>query len=560
MKASNISKYTPFKPISLKDREWPNRKLDHAPIWCSVDLRDGNQALPVPMDIGQKVRLFKELVAIGFKQIEVGFPSASDTEFNFLRRLVDENLIPEDVTIQVLVQAREPLIRRTFESLDGVKNAIVHLYNSTSKLQRRVTFGDASKDEIKAIAVNGTLLIKSLIDEIPGTNITLEYSPESFSDTEEDYAIEVCEAVIDGWQPTPEQKLILNLPSTVEWNMPNTYADQIEWFCRTIKNRDSVIVSLHTHNDRGTGIAATELGLLAGADRVEGTLFGNGERTGNLDLVTLALNMNSHGIQTGLDFSDIDATRKIYEKNTGMTVHKRHPYAGELVFTAFSGSHQDAIKKGMDLRGDDEAKWAVPYLTIDPIDIGRSYEAIIRINSQSGKGGVAYILKREFDYDLPKKMHPEVGMYINGLADKYGREMTFKEIRDEFKKEFVNRRDIIDVKKFEVTELTESEVRGVVSLTYQGNEMELEAKGNGPINSVVYALKQQGWKDFNVEQYRSHSVGHSSASVSVSYIQISLKSDPTIKFWGCGEHTSIRRSGVNALISAYNRAQVVVKK
>ncbi|SOE23798.1 2-isopropylmalate synthase [Spirosomataceae bacterium TFI 002] len=560
MKSSNINKYTPFKPIALKDREWPDRTLTKAPIWCSVDLRDGNQALPVPMNINQKVALFKQLVAIGFKDIEVGFPSASETEFKFLRTLVEEKLIPDDVRIQVLVQAREPLIRRTFESLEGVKNAIVHLYNSTSRLQRKVTFGNATKDAIKAIAVDGTLLIKSLLSEVPGTNITLEYSPESFSDTEEDYAIEVCEAVIDSWGPTPENKIILNLPSTVEWNMPNTYADQIEWFCRKIKNRDSVIVSLHTHNDRGTGIAATELGLLAGADRVEGTLFGNGERTGNLDLVTLALNMNSHGIQTGLDFSDIDAVRRVYEKNTGMDIHKRHPYAGELVFTAFSGSHQDAIKKGMDLRGENEINWEVPYLTIDPNDIGRSYEAIIRINSQSGKGGVAYILNREFDYDLPKKMHPEVGLYINGLADQYGRELTFKEIQTEFQKEFVNRTDIIDLKNYEAKELNEVEVESTVTVVYNGKEMVLEGRGNGPINSVVYAMQQQGWKDFNVEQYRSHSIGHSSASVSVSYLQLSMKADPSIRFWGCGEHTSIRRSGVNALISAYNRAQVLMNK
>lgn len=560
MKSSDISKYTPFKPLALKDREWPNRTLTKAPIWCSVDLRDGNQALPVPMNINQKVTLFKQLVAIGFKDIEVGFPSASDTEFNLLRTLVEENLIPDDVRIQVLVQAREPLIRRTFESLEGVKNAIVHLYNSTSKLQRKVTFSNATKDEIKAIAVDGTLLIKSLLDEVPNTNITLEYSPESFSDTEEDYAIEVCEAVIDSWEPTPENKIILNLPSTVEWNMPNTYADQIEYFCRKIKKRDSVVVSLHTHNDRGTGIASTELGLLAGADRVEGTLFGNGERTGNLDLVTVALNMNSHGIQTGLDFSSIDAVKKVYEKNTGMSVHKRHPYAGELVFTAFSGSHQDAIKKGMDLRAADEVNWEVPYLTIDPKDIGRSYEAIIRINSQSGKGGVAYILKREFDYDLPKKMHPEVGLYINGLADQYGRELNFKEIETEFKKEFVNRKDILELKKYEIQELTETEVKSIVTLTQHGKEMKLEGRGNGPINSVVYAMQHQGWKDFNVEQYRSHSIGHGSASVSVSYLQLSMKEDPSIRFWGCGEHTSIRRSGVNALISAYNRAQILLKK
>ena len=559
MKSVNISKYTPFKPIALTDREWPNKTLTKAPIWCSVDLRDGNQSLPVPMNIEQKVALFKQLVAIGFKHIEVGFPSASDTEFNFLRTLVDENLIPDDVTVQVLVQAREALIRRTFESLEGVKKAIVHLYNSTSRLQRKVTFGNATKEEIKQIAVEGTLLIKSLLGEVPGTEIILEYSPESFSDTEEDYAVEVCEAVMDSWGPTPENKIILNLPSTVEWNMPNTYADQIEWFCRNIKNRDSVIVSLHTHNDRGTGIAATELGLLAGADRVEGTLFGNGERTGNLDLVTVALNMNSHGIETGLDFSNIDHVRKVYEKNTGMDVHKRHPYAGELVFTAFSGSHQDAIKKGMDLRGEHEASWEVPYLTIDPNDIGRSYEAIIRINSQSGKGGVAYILKREFDYDLPKKMHPEVGTYINGLADKYGRELNFEEIKTEFQKEFVNRKDIIALQKYEIQELSETEVNSILTLTYEGKEMHIEGSGNGPINSVVYAMQQQGWKDFNVEQYRSHSVGHSSASMSISYIQISLKSDPSIKVWGCGEHTSIRKSGVNALLCAYNRAQLMLK-
>lgn len=560
MKRSSIKKYKPFQPINLKDRQWPNRQLTKAPIWCSVDLRDGNQALPVPMNIAQKVELFKQLVAIGFKEIEVGFPSASDTEFNFLRKLVDDELIPDDVTVQVLVQAREPLIRRTFESLSGVKKAIVHLYNSTSALQRRITFNNASKEDIKQIAVNGTKLIKSLLNEVPDTEITFQYSPESFSDTEEDYAVAVCEAVMDNWGPTPDHKMILNLPSTVEWNVPNTYADQVEWFCRTIKNRDSVIVCLHTHNDRGTGTAATELGLLAGADRVEGTLFGNGERTGNLDLTTVALNLNSHGIQTGLDFSNIEEVKRVYEKTTGMNVHQRHPYAGELVFTAFSGSHQDAIKKGMDLRSDADVKWAVPYLTIDPVDIGRSYEAIIRINSQSGKGGVAYILKREFDYDLPKKMHPEVGLYINGLADQYGRELSFQEIQSEFQKEFVNRKDIINLKRYHIKKMTEEEVHSIVTLSYKGEDMELEGKGNGPINSVVYAMKQQGWKDFDLEQYRSHSIGNSSASISISYIQISLKSDPTIKYWGCGEHTSIRRSGVNALISAYNRAQILMNK
>ena len=551
---SNIGKYRPFQPISLQDRTWPDKKLTSAPMWCSVDLRDGNQSLPIPMNITQKINLFLQLVAIGFKHIEVGFPSASDTEYNFLRKLVDEKLIPDDVTIQVLVQAREPLIRKTFDALKGVKKAIVHLYNSTSILQRKITFGDASKEDIKNIAVNGAKLIKFLIDEIPETVITLQYSPESFSDTEEEYALEVCEAVMDIWQPTPENKIILNLPSTVEWNMPNTYADQIEWFCRNIKNRESVIISLHTHNDRGTGTAATELGLLAGADRVEGTLFGNGERTGNLDLVIVALNMNSHGIATGLDFANLDSTKATYIKNTGMKVHARHPYSGELVFTAFSGSHQDAIKKGMDRRSEEDGQWAVPYLTIDPADIGRSYEAIIRINSQSGKGGVAYILKREFGYDLPKSMHPEVGMYINGIADSRGTELSFSEIEIEFKKEFVNRKDSLELIKYKISQASETEVESTLLLKKEGEEIKLEGRGNGPINSLVYAMKQEGWKNFDLKEYRSHSIGDSSASLSVSYVQIALKEDPNEKYWGCGIHTSIRRSGLYALLSAYNRA------
>ena len=550
---SNIGKYKAFLPISLRDRTWPDKQLTQAPIWCSVDLRDGNQALPIPMNIQQKVNLFLQLVSIGFKQIEVGFPAASDTEYNFLRKLVDDNLIPDDVTIQVLVQAREPLILRTFDALKGVKKAIVHLYNSTSILQRKVTFGNASKEEIKTIAVNGTKLIKSLIGKIPETQISLQYSPESFSDTEEDYALEVCEAVMDVWQPTLDNRIILNLPSTVEWNLPNTYADQIEWFCRNIKSRDSVIISLHTHNDRGTGTAATELGLLAGADRVEGTLFGNGERTGNLDLIIVALNMNSHGIPTGLDFSNLDDIKSTYIKNTGMQVHSRHPYSGELVFTAFSGSHQDAIKKGMDLRSEEDSTWAVPYLTIDPADIGRSYEAIIRINSQSGKGGVAYILKREFGYDLPKSMHPEVGMYINGIADAQSKELSFSEIEDAFKQEFVNRKDALELIKYKIRQASETEVESTLLLKKDGVEIEMEGRGNGPINSLVYAMKQKGWKNFDLKEYRSHSIGHSSASLSVSYVQIALKNDPAKRFWGCGIHTSIRRSGLYALLSAYNR-------
>jgi len=420
MKTDSLSKYRPFPVVDLPDRTWPDQTVTQAPVWCSVDLRDGNQALPVPMSVGEKLEMFDLLVGIGFKQIEVGFPSASDTEFAFLRELVGQDKIPDDVQVQVLVQAREHLIRKTFESLVGTKRAIVHLYNSTSPLQRRVTFGDASRDDIRKIAVDGVSLIKELVPTIPETQVTLQYSPESFSDTELDYALEVCTMVMGVWEPTVEDKIILNLPATVEWATPNIHADQIEWFCRNIRDRDKVAISLHTHNDRGTGTAATELGLLAGADRVEGTLFGNGERTGNLDLVTVALNMNSHGVETGLDFSDLPGIREVYERTTRMVVPERQPYSGELVFTAFSGSHQDAIKKGIDRRATDQeaagatvaVPWGIPYLTIDPQDIGRSYEAIIRINSQSGKGGVAYVLEREYGFELPKTMHPQVGSLL----------------------------------------------------------------------------------------------------------------------------------------------------
>ncbi len=406
MKSESISKYRPFPAVALADRTWPDRLITEAPTWCSVDLRDGNQALPIPMSVEEKLEMFDLLVKVGFKEIEIGFPSASDTEFCFMRRLIEEDRIPEDVTVQVLVQTRRHLIERTFEAIKGARRVIVHIYNSTSTLQRRVTFGDASREDIKAIAVNGAEVVKELVPTLPTTEIVLQYSPESFSDTELDFALECCEAVIEVWQPTPERKLILNLPATVEWATPNVHADQIEWMCRKVSKRESVIISLHTHNDRGTGVASTELGLMAGADRVEGTLFGNGERTGNLDIVIVALNMNSHGIETGLDFSNLSSLREVYERTTRMTVPDRQPYAGELVFTAFSGSHQDAIKKGLDRRAKEESeKWGVPYLTIDPHDIGRSYEAIVRINSQSGKGGVAYILDQEHGYDLPKTMH-----------------------------------------------------------------------------------------------------------------------------------------------------------
>ncbi|MFP6858224.1 MAG: 2-isopropylmalate synthase [Roseibacillus sp.] len=559
MNTQNIRKYRPFPEVGLTDRQWPNRAITAAPIWCSVDLRDGNQALPIPMNVDEKLEMFDLLVGVGFKQIEVGFPSASNTEFNFLRRLVADKRIPDDVQVQVLVQAREHLIRRTFEALDGVKNAIVHMYNSTSPLQRRVTFGDASREDIKKMAVDGAALVKELIPTVPGTNIDLEYSPESFSDTEMDYALEICEAIMDVWEPTPEKRVILNLPATVEWTTPNIHADQIEWFCRNVKDRESINISLHTHNDRGTGIAATELGLLAGGDRVEGTLFGNGERTGNLDIVIAALNMNSHGIETGLDFTDLPRIREIYERTTRMVVPDRQPYAGELVFTAFSGSHQDAIKKGMDRRkkemaaeNGDNMRWGVPYLTIDPGDIGRTYEAIIRINSQSGKGGVAYILEREHGFDLPKTMHPQVGNQISDLADKLGRELEPQDVKDAFYKYFANVSEPLHVIEYELDHQTEERgsVRCRAEVLVNGEKKKIEGLGNGPINAFVHALELDGKKDFVLTDYRSHSLHGGSSSDAAAYVQ--LKHNDGRLVWGAGVDPSIEMAGLRALVSAWN--------
>src|SRR3954464_6016077 len=425
-------KYRPFRPVHLPRRQWPDRVLKRAPLWCSVDLRDGNQALAVPMNVSQKLELFQTLVKCGFKEIEVGFPSASNTEFAFNRLLIEKNHIPDDVTIQVLVQAREDLIEKTVQSLIGAKKVIIHLYNSTSPAQRRVVFGK-SKEEIKQIAVQGAQWIKDRLPRLAGTNVRLQYSPESFSATEVEFSKEISEAVMDVWQPTPERPMILNLPDTVEVAMPNVYADQIEWMCTNIENRDSLIVSLHTHNDRGTGVAATELGLLAGADRVEGTLFGNGERTGNLDIVAVALNFYMHGIDPKLDLSDLNKIREVYERCTGMTVPPRQPYAGELVFTAFSGSHQDAIRKGLAEWGRKGRKtWDVPYLTIDPTDIGREYHEVIRVNSQSGKGGVAYLLESEFGIHIPKEMQREFGPIANEEVDRLGREVSAADLKQMF--------------------------------------------------------------------------------------------------------------------------------
>lgn len=552
MKIQALSKYRPFPPVSLPDRTWPDRVLKVAPEWCSVDLRDGNQALPQPMSVEEKLEFFDLLVRIGFKQIEVGFPSAADTEFNFLRRLIEEKRIPEDVTVQVLVQTRDHLIRRTFEAIAGAKRAIVHIYNSTSPLQRRVTFHDATRESIREIAVEGARLVKELATTIPETEVVLQYSPESFSDTEMDYALEICEAVSDVWEPTPEKKIILNLPATVEWSTPNVHADQVEWFCRHLKRRDSSIISLHTHNDRGTGVAATELGLLAGADRVEGTLFGNGERTGNLDIVTVALNFNSHGIETGLDFSDLQSIRVVYERVTRLNVPERQPYAGELVFTAFSGSHQDAIKKGLDRREKEgpENFWGVPYLTIDPQDIGRSYEAIIRINSQSGKGGVAYVLDREHGFDLPKSMHPQVGKRIYDLADAQGKELTVDEIREAFFADFVNVESPLEVTGYELIHQPGGQVVCKAMIMMDGKEMEIEGDGNGPINSFVHAMERAGFKDFKVSDYRSHAVRGGSDASAAAYVQ--LQHDDGRLLWGAGVDPSIEMAGLRALVTAWN--------
>jgi len=554
MQNSPIYKYKPWGVIDLPNRQWPNRTINQSPIWCSVDLRDGNQALPIPMGVKEKLELFKLLCQIGFRQIEIGFPSAAQTEFDFARKLIDGNMVPDGVALQVLTQAREHLIHRSFESLKGAQKAIIHVYNSTSPLQRKVTFG-MSKEEIKKIAIEGVALVKKLLPELPDTEVQLEYSPESFSDTEVEYALEVCEAVMDAWEPTSENPIILNLPATVELFTPNVHADQIEWFCTHLRERDKATISLHTHNDRGTGTAATELGLLAGADRVEGTLFGNGERTGNLDIVTVALNMYSQGLHPKLDFSNIEEIRETYERTTGMTVHERHPYGGDLVFTAFSGSHQDAIKKGMDLRTKEGATekdhWQVPYLSIDPQDIGRSYEAIIRINSQSGKGGVAYVLSREFGLDLPKPMHPEVGLLMNEKADSESRELAAEEIYQAFKKEFLEILYPLELISYETNKISADEISCSAKIRCEDNEMEITGQGNGPINAFVHALENEGLKDFKLTDYRQHSIGGGSGTKSAAFVQLQTKAGRVA--YGCGIHASIEKSGLLALVSAYNR-------
>jgi len=552
MQKSPITKYRPYPVIDLPNRQWPDRVIDSAPIWCSVDLRDGNQALAIPMSVDEKIEMFKSLVKIGFKEIEVGFPSASDTEFAFVRRLVSDKLIPSDVSIQVLVQCREHLIRRTFESIEGVENAIVHIYNSTNPLQRRVVFGK-KKEEIKQIAIEGATLVKELVPTLPETNIRLEYSPESFSDTELEFSLECCEAVSDVWQPTPENKIILNLPATVELFTPNVHADQIEWFCRKLTRRDSSTISLHTHNDRGTGVAATELGLMAGADRVEGTLFGNGERTGNLDIVTTALNMYTQGVHPELNFSNLNDIREMYERVTRMDVHPRTPYSGDLVFTAFSGSHQDAIKKGFSQQSEeDDARWAVPYLPIDPADMGRNYRAIIRINSQSGKGGVAYIMEKEYGYQLPKEMHKELGKSINRVADETGAEITPEGVYACFKSEYIDIKKPFELIEFRSERIDEKTVEVWAVITRNGTSKNLRGTGNGPIAAFFNALEEVEVKDFELLSYSEHSLGRGADSKAVSYIQLKNTVTSEVRF-GAGIDTNISLASIRGVISALNR-------
>ena len=555
MQNTRISKYRPFPTMDLPDRKWPDRVITEAPIWCSVDLRDGNQALAIPMNIYEKLELFQTLVEVGFKEIEIGFPSASETEFAFTRRLIEDRLIPDDVAIQVLVQARSHLIKRTFESIEGAHRVILHLYNSTNPLQRRVTFG-MSREEIKAIAVNGTKLVKQLVATVPETVVRFEYSPESFSDTEMEYALEVCEAVMDIWEPSEADPIILNLPATVELATPNVHADQIEWFCRNLEERRKAIISLHTHNDRGTGIAATELSLMAGADRVEGTLFGNGERTGNLDIVIAALNMYSQGIDPKLDFRRLNAIRRTYERCTRMPIHQRHPYAGELVFTAFSGSHQDAIKKGMDCMDlHSDGLWQVPYLPIDPDDVGRTYKAIIRINSQSGKGGVAYVMDREFGLELPKNMHPEFGKVVNRIADQLGRELSAAEIHRAFSREYLDLEVPLSLVSHQIRAgpSGESTVRFSAEVTLRAREIHLEGSGNGPIAAFADALEGSDLKNFKLTDFRQHAITGGSAADAAAYVEIERISDRRA-FWGASIDGNIELAGLKALVSAFNRA------
>ena len=549
-----IHKYSPFTPINLPDRTWPGRVIDRAPIWCSVDLRDGNQALVEPMGPDRKRRMFDLLVKLGFKEIEVGFPAASETDFAFVRELVERDLVPPDVTIQVLTQARPELIERSFESIRGAKRAIMHLYNSTSTLQRRVVFG-LDKNGIVDIAVNGARLIRDLAEKMPHTEVIYQYSPESFTGTELDFAVEICKSVMDVWQPTPEKKTILNLPATVEMATPNIYADQIEWFCRNIRNRDSIVLSLHPHNDRGTAVAAAELGVMAGADRVEGTLFGNGERTGNVDVMTLALNLFSQGIEPALEIHDIDEIVRTVEHCNQLPVHPRHPYAGELVYTAFSGSHQDAIKKGFEaLEKRNDPLWEVPYLPIDPKDLGRSYEAVIRVNSQSGKGGVAYVLKADHGLDLPRGLQIEFSKCVQEVADRTGKELSSADIWSLFEETYLGR-DVIALSDYNLFPEpgVPNQRRIAAAVLIDGVERKIEGVGNGPIDAFVDALQGECGLELTVGDYREHALGAGADAQATAYIEVRNGQDVTL--WGVGIDENIVTASLKAVASAASRAR-----
>ncbi len=548
-----IEKYKPFPPIDLPDRTWPGEVITEAPIWCSVDLRDGNQALIEPMGPDRKLRMFKALCKMGFKEIEVGFPSASETDYSFCRKLIDEDLVPDGVVIQVLTQSREELIRRTFEAIDGAKQAIVHLYNSTSTTQRRVVF-NSDMAGITKIATDGAALIKELVPTVPGTEIIHQYSPESFTQTELPYALEICEAVMDVWQPTPEKKTIINLPATVEVATPNVYADQIEWMHRNFSRRDCVVLSLHPHNDRGTGVAAAEFGLMAGADRIEGTLFGNGERTGNVDVITIAMNMVSQGVDAGLDMRNMRELRATAEYCNQLPVHPRHPYAGDLVFTAFSGSHQDAINKGLKaMKMSNSPVWDVPYLPIDPADVGASYEAVIRINSQSGKGGISYIMETEYGIQMPRALQVEFSGVIQEISDSTGEEQTADAIWSAFEREYLNAMVPYEFVEHVTRPGTHaSEVRELTATVRKsGREIEISGKGNGPIDAYVDAIRRDAGVDVKVFSYSEHSVGSGADATAIAFVEAEIDGQ---KLFGVGRSANIVSASLIALTCAVNRA------
>ena len=547
-------KYKPSDPVSLDKRTWPNKAIKKPPIWCSVDLRDGNQALVEPMDTSRKLRMFKTLVTMGFKEIEIGFPSASDTDFQFCRHLVDNKLIPDDVTVQVLTQAREHLIDKTFEALKGCKSAILHLYNSVSTLQRKVVFKQDKKG-VKQIAEDGAAMVFERLKYLPDTALTLQYSPESFTGTELDYALDVCETVLDCWKASKQNKVIINLPATVEMSTPNIYADQIEWMSNNFTDRDRVILSLHPHNDRGTGVAATELGLMAGADRVEGTLFGNGERTGNVDIVTLGLNMFTQGINPELDFSDINNLIETAEFCNQLPVHQRHPYAGLLVHTAFSGSHQDAIRKGMEaISKSNEPHWEVPYLPIDPSDIGRTYEAIIRVNSQSGKAGSAWLLEQEHNINIPRGAQIQFSEAVQSIADKTGKEITPDMIWDIFEQEFL-RKGKFSLIKFKSKKISKDDNAEFVEATidHNGDKIKISSTGNGPISAFLNAMRDTFKLKFMLNDFGQNTRSSGSTAEAAAYIEIKVPDENGRSVFGVGIDTSITLAPIKAVISAINR-------